>query len=167
MNLASSIEVRAQAHKFLESHPVGTLSTISILDIPEVSTIYFFTDSDFTLYFLTKILTRKMRNLSIRPVGTIVSFDESELTSVEITGKVDVVHDTITRARIIDTFHRVITERKMHYWIPPIAQLEAGAYALCKLTPTMVHYRKFTLEKEPSSPPTQISFNPSTNTIHS
>lgn len=148
------------AWNHLQEHPLGTLATINKMGLPELATVYLFVENDFTCYFVTKTSTRKFQNLLMHADASILSYDENELTSVELAGKVEVITDASTIIPIIEKFQHVVSDRKAGYWIPPISQLDAGQYAVCKLVPTAVQVHIFA--KKPNDPllPKQLSFNP-------
>lgn len=148
------------AWNFLESHPLGTLATLGSDGQIQMAAIYFFPEKDFSCYFVTKEATRKFINAQERKVATLLSFDEDELLSVEIAGEVTLVSDTISIAAHIEKFQNLASIRKAGYWIPPIAQINAGAYVVCKLTPNMVVLNNFSEDATDKALPKQLSFDP-------
>ncbi len=132
------------ALNFLEDNPLGTLATIRPDGRADLAVIYFYVKKDFSCCFVTKVLTRKYKNILTAPHATLLVHNEKELTSVEITGSVEVMRDTIAIAQAIEEFNRVVASRRVEeYWAPPISQMSAGQYAVCKLVPDTVRSCRF------------------------
>jgi general stress protein 26 len=154
----SSLE-KIDAWNFLQDHPIGTLASINTDGSPDLSAVYFFTKSDFSCYFVTKVETRKYQNFLKNPKATLLSFFEEERISVEVQGNVETVHDVVKVAQIIEQFQNLVASRSAEYWIPPIAQISAGEYVVCMLVPTLVHFNDF--GKDPvGTAPQQLTFYP-------
>lgn len=142
---------------FLREFPLGTLATINVSGVPEVVVVYLLVEQDLSIFFVTKALTRKFKNIVRNPAVAILVYDERTLTSVEITGKVHVVEDTIEFARVIDKFHNVVSKRKGSTWLPPIAQIGAGDYVACMLRPRHITHRVFTNDTAHPKKPLKIT----------
>src|SRR5665213_1105517 len=68
---------KEDAIAFLKSHRVGVLSTLAEDGRPRARTIYFASDTDFNIYFLTFSNTRKAEDLSKHPQAAFtVSVEE-------------------------------------------------------------------------------------------
>lgn len=150
---------KADALIFLESHPLGVLATVGAENTPELSSLYFFCKGDFDLYFVTKTGTRKYRNFLAKQAATLLSYDEEELTSVEVCGEVETVTDLVKAVQIIEMFQGLVLLRKAGYWVPPIAQLEKGDYVVCRLVPNTVRFNKFS-SPETKEAPELLVFHP-------
>lgn len=151
---------RNDALNFLQGNPLGALATLNREGLPDVSAIYFFTEKDFTCYFVTKSDTRKYQNCLKNPNVTLLSFSEKDLISVEINGTVETVVDTLEVARSVERFQDRVSTRKAGYWIPPISQLKAGSYVVCKLIPTVIRFNNFAANIQDPSVPVQVIFKP-------
>lgn len=131
------------AWKFLQDNAAGTLASLNMSGAIELATIYFFAKSDFTCYFVTKVDTRKYKNFLLNPTVTLLSFNEEQRISAEVQGTVETVTDLMKVSQIIEMFQDLVTSKNAEYWIPPIAQISAGEYVVCKLIPTVVHLNDF------------------------
>jgi uncharacterized pyridoxamine 5'-phosphate oxidase family protein len=134
---------RTGALHFLKDHPIGVLATLGAENVPELSTIYFFIQSDFLCYFVTKTETRKYHNFLAKQKATLLAYDEEKLATVEMSGEVETVTDIVKATEIIESFQDLVLSRKVGYWVPPIAQLERGNYAVCRLVPATVRFHQF------------------------
>ncbi len=128
---------------FLTSHPLGTLGTLNKKGDLELMAVYLLVNPDLSCHIVTKANTRKCKNILSRPTGTILCYAEDELTSVELSGKLELVLDTIEIVKVLERFQGMAEKRRVGYWVPPIAQLKAGSYAIITLTPAKVLYRRY------------------------
>lgn len=141
---------------FLRSHPVGTLGTQSKTGELELSAVYFMINPDLSCYIVTKANTRKCKNILTKPVGTLLCYAEDELVSVEVSGNLEVVLDTIEVVKVLERFQTMVEERGAEYWVPPIAQLRAGSYAIVTLKPSRVLYRHYADSKRGQEKMTEV-----------
>jgi hypothetical protein len=144
---------------FLQDHPIGVLATIGANNIPELSTIYFFIQSDFLCYFVTKTETRKYHNFLAKQTASLLAYDEEKLATAEMVGEVETVTDLVKAAQIIESFQELVLSRKVGYWVPPIAQIERGDYAVCRLVPSNIRFHQFA-GPESDDKPMLFVFNP-------
>ena len=146
-------EKRNEALNFLEEHTLGTLATINSRGIPNLATVFFFVDKDFSCYFITKENTRKLENIQEREVSTLLCSSEDDLTSIELMGATEILTDTLSIVKIIERFQELVLNRKAGYWVPPISQLNAGQYVVCKFIPNsarmVVYSNEHTHNQEP------------------
>lgn len=124
---------------------------------PVATAIYFVAETDFKIYFVTKARTRKLQNVLQHSKASLLTFDEDELISTEIMGKVEVVEDTLECAKAMEKFQSLVENRRKGF-VPPIAQIEAGKYVACKISPNEVCFRKFAKSKMQA--PVEVVFNP-------
>ena len=139
---------KTDALHFVQEHQVGVLATVSNDAVPELSTIYFFTQNDFITHFVTKTQTRKYHNFLAKRVATLLVYDEEELASAELSGEVETVTDIPKAVEVIEAFQELVLARGSGYWVPPIAQLEMGHYAVCKLVPRSVRFQTLKIFSE-------------------
>jgi hypothetical protein len=105
--------------------------------------VYFTIDKDFSCYFVTKEATRKFQNIHERTVASLLCGREDDLTTVELTGNAEVVMDTAQIVSIVERFQDVAMSRKSGYWVPPVSQLNAGYYVVCKFVPHTVQMNTY------------------------
>jgi len=154
---------RQVAWNFLNANQLGTLATINSDGAPDLSAIYFFIDHNFACYFVTKTETRKYKNTQANPQASLLVYNEEDLLSFEIKGRVEVVKDKFLITNSIKNFQTLALTRKVGYWIPPISQLEAGQYAVCCLMPEIVNVNNYTKDPASSALPNQLSFSPNSD----
>ncbi len=128
---------------FLRRHPLGTFATVEGTGVAELSSVYVHVDEDLMLYFITKTKTRKIKNILLNNNASFFVSDEESFTTVELTGKVAIIHDTLEFAKIYDSFHSLFESRPGPQWLPPIVQISAGKCVACIFTPTVIRHRVF------------------------
>jgi pyridoxine/pyridoxamine 5'-phosphate oxidase len=148
---------------FLNANQLGTLATVNSKGAPDLSAIYFFVDENFSCFFVTKTETRKYINTQTNHNASLLIYNEVDLLSIEIKGVVEIVTEAGQVASAIQKFQALALTRKVGYWIPPISQLDAGQYAVCRLTPEVVNVNNYTKDLNNPELPSQLSFNPNTH----
>lgn len=138
----SSPETVERAYRFLESHPAGVISTVQPDGMPHAVVVYFTINKEFEMFFVTKVETRKYRNIRSNPNAVIVSFDNFSQTTVQVTGVVSEEKDDKLRRALLSTLDR-LTEAGTYSRTPPITKLEAGEYIVLKLKPEMIRMAIF------------------------
>lgn len=123
---------QTKAYKFLLSHELGVISTVS--DEGELSSavIYYFSDDDFNIYFVTKSNTQKYRNIAANGKIALTIYDEPKRFTLQARGTASEVKEQDTQSRIMNHLAKVRGDSE-HAWFPPVALLEGGDYALLKV----------------------------------
>lgn len=129
-------------YDFLIGNPTGVLATITAENKPHATTIYFFTDEALQIYFMTKSLTLKSKNLRQNPSAAIVSFDEISQTSVQITGSATEVTEPDLRRRVLMKLDE-LPLMTVYASSAPITKLDAGDYVVYALSPTVIRMAIF------------------------
>lgn len=113
---------------YIEQHPLATLSTVNDDGTPHGAVVYICALSNQTVCFITKNLTQKYINVTERPTVSLTIGDDKDSSSLQLTGQASVVNN----AELIDTILKEITHvhARMAEWLPPIAKLRAGNYAV-------------------------------------
>jgi hypothetical protein len=81
---------------------------------------------------------------------------EAELTSVEVPGQVVAVTDPGEVSDIIKKFQERVGSVLDEYWVPPIAQIEAGQYVVCRVVPDGFLYKNFARGQLPDGKPQEF-----------
>jgi len=123
--------------RFLESRYSGVLATADGAGIPHAAVVYFLLEDDFSLLFGTKTETQKFKNIQENNQASFVIYDEAEQTTVQITGRVEVVDDTEVRRKVVNNMFVASAERSQRE-IPPAEKLIAGDYAAVRLVPMVI-----------------------------
>jgi len=120
-------EARAKIIQYIEHNPMAVLSTINDDGTPHSAVVYICVVGE-AVCFITKNQTRKYQNILERPYVSITIGNDKESSTLQLSGKAYVLQD----AKLLDmamkkmsAVHAVMAE-----WLPPIAKLRAGSYAV-------------------------------------
>ena len=149
---------RREALDFLRENPVGTIATINKDSQPQLAVVYFVVTPNLNCYVVTKKKTRKFKNIQGNDSGTILSFNEEELTCAELSGELEEVQDSVTKVRVIERFQTVVDNRPTTNRKAPLAQIKAGQDTVIRLKTKQVRFRKFTQNGSESTAPTEHVF---------
>ncbi len=132
---------KTEARAFLASHKTGVLSTISKDQRPRGRLVYFASDDEFTIYFMTLATTRKMEDLTSYPLAAFTVSDESTFQTLQMEGTVVDITNSPTDDTIIESlFHRLQVEAG-HY--PPLAHLDRGDVKFFRIDPEWIRWGDF------------------------
>jgi general stress protein 26 len=135
-------QTRADALSFLTSNSIGALATISSENNPRVRLVYYATDSDFSIYFLSLENTRKTSDIrSNEKAAFVVSSPDSHHT-LQIEGVFEEMTDTAT-------FGPVIANLTSHLFpkgedSAPLTHLDTAKPVFFKLAPRWIRWGDFT-----------------------
>lgn len=125
-------EDHTQLADLLNKHNIGILATSDNQSTPHAATIYFFTDPDFNIYFMTREGTTKQKNLDQNPKAALAIFEAATQKTVQISGTVTKIEDPNLRDGINSKVH-AITHDTSYKESPPFTKLSSGnnvAYCL-------------------------------------
>lgn len=138
-------EMKEIVYHFLQQHPLTTLCTVSSEHHPRASSVYLFTDKDFTFYFLTKAKTVKYHHISDNPHIALAITDEQSYQTVQVEGIASEVTDQTERQQTLQQLADVAVQH--HEWQPPVMQLDAEHYVVMKIKPTWLRWGDFRQRK--------------------
>lgn len=113
---------------YIEQNPLATLGTVNDDGTPHGAVVYICALSNQTVCFITKNLTQKYINVTERPAVSLTIGNDKDSSTLQITGQASVVDN----AELMDTILKKITQvhARMAEWLPPLAKLRAGNYAI-------------------------------------
>jgi nitroimidazol reductase NimA-like FMN-containing flavoprotein (pyridoxamine 5'-phosphate oxidase superfamily) len=133
-----ALNIDPEITSFLKRNHVAVLATSNKeTGTPHAATIFYATDSQTNLYFLTKEDTAKSKNLTTNPRAAIVVYEAEMLRTAQISGSVSKVDDPAMMEkalRIMAKFSKQTAQTDQ----PPISKLDAGEYILYRLTPQSI-----------------------------
>jgi general stress protein 26 len=115
--------------EYIDENPVSTLGTINLDGSPHGAVVYVCTDDHRRIvYFLTKIETRKYKNLVARNHVSLTIVNPAQNSTLQADGRAFVTRDPA----VIDMVTKKITRghASANEWLPPVAKIRAGAYAI-------------------------------------
>jgi general stress protein 26 len=119
---------------YINDNPVGVLGTVNADGTPHGAVVYICPDDEDneTIYFLTKVGTRKYQNLLECKTVSITIANSNENSTLQAGGEASPVNDS----KVIDMVMKKITRAHAGAvdWLPPVAKLRAGAYSIVAVT---------------------------------
>ena len=120
--------------EFIKVHPLGVLGTVSVTGEPFGAAVYFGTDDELNLYFITKSETQKNKNIVENTLVSMTFADEASEQTVEAGGEVSVIMNNEQRHEAIAALSQV--KHASNDWLPPLPKIDAGYYIVYKVTPS-------------------------------
>jgi uncharacterized pyridoxamine 5'-phosphate oxidase family protein len=128
--------------EFLQANHVGVLSTVGESQQPLGSAVYFVTDEEFNIYFVTRVETQKYKNIEQNAKVALTVVEATQQTTVQLSGNVAKLpaHDY---ADIVFDKLAALKPAKDADWAPPIEKVHKGDYIALKITPTHLQYANY------------------------
>lgn len=143
---------KEKVYELLKKHEIAILSTVSSDNTPSAAAIYFISDKDLNLYFITKSDTEKSQNIELNNnQAAITIIDPKMLIEVQTKGT---VHEIDDPQYLIKLAEENAKERAGFHWPPPLSKLESeGFHVVYKFTPSWLRVADFSEEGGGSSKP--------------
>lgn len=152
--MISKEQARKDALHFLIENSTAVVATATG-DQPSASTVYYFADKDFNIFFITKVNTSKYLNISGNAKVAVVVGTGPEHISVQASGLAEFVFDE-KRAEIIDEFVQLRTREFVKDW--PIKDMDIfkdRSAVVFKVTPDRLTFLNLDSKKYPDSVSTE------------
>lgn len=137
--------IQSTAHKFLSTHRTATLATVNVKRIPDAATVFYIVDKDMTIYFMTRIESRKFHNLSKHTIVSMVITDEETMETVQLNGVAERIENLEEESEALMKLWTA--DYKNHNWPGPAVKLfESGhsvQLAVIKVVPQEMTYAVF------------------------
>ena len=101
-------KLTSEVFDFIAQNRAAAFATSSKQNIPHVATVFCVADDDLTIYFATRVESRKFRNLSAQPVVSMAFTNEKLMETVELTGTAKRVESLPEEQEIL---YRLVTLR--------------------------------------------------------
>jgi uncharacterized pyridoxamine 5'-phosphate oxidase family protein len=134
---------REEVLRFLRSHHMGVLSTVSQDGKPWGAAIYFLVDDELTFYFVTRAETYKYKNLEDNPYVALTIADEPGQTTVQLAGKVTPLPFEHYQEIVFREMPKQIKPEGDETWEFPIDKLKAGDFMPMVLTPDKLQFADY------------------------
>lgn len=135
-----------EAFNFLRNHQLAVLSTVDRNNQVDGATVYYTLDKQGLVYVTTKSDTHKAHNMLGDKRVALTVYDESLLTTVQIQGNAFIeANQTMKRA----VFERIMSPKtyKSGNRLPPVADLDKGAFIIFRIEPTNARYTDFSVTR--------------------
>jgi len=114
---------------YINHNPLAVIGTLDEDGTPYGAVVYVCTDSHRPIiYFTTKDGTRKYKNLIARPTVSVTIVNPNESSTLQAKGQATQVRDPAVLDMITAKTTRAFASATE--WLPPIAKLRAGGYAM-------------------------------------
>lgn len=138
-------EVSQNLHiaEFLRRNHICVLATADKRTAePHAATVYYATDSQLNIYFLTKAKTIKSHNLDTNPWAAIAVYEADTQRTAQISGMVNRVADEDMMKRALPLMSK-FSKQTAGTAQTPISKLEAGEYVLYRLVPQSIRLGEY------------------------
>jgi general stress protein 26 len=130
------------AKAFLAEHTIATLSTADQSGKAHGAVVYYLTDNDQEIYFVSKNSTTKVNNIQQNPQVAFTIFDAPSIQTLQISGRAAQETD---QQRIDYFFENLV---KPHPYsgsmlMPPVTAIKEGEYVVMRISPTEVHFSDY------------------------
>lgn len=132
---ASARDLAQEAHNFLMTHEVATLSTVDENGQPHGAAVYYVADKNNLLYIVTKDQTAKARNIDRYPFVAVTITDQNRMQTMQIKGVAHVETDPPITKHIYETILRPRFQNGRAQ-LAPILHIPAGNYEVIVIEPT-------------------------------
>ncbi len=142
--------VQSTAHKFLSAHRSATLATVNEKKKPDAATVFYIVDEDLTIYFMTRIESRKFHNLEKQTIVSMVITDEVTMETIQLTGAAERIENSKEESEALTKLWTA--DYKNPNWPGPAVKLfESGhsvQLAVVKVVPQEMTYAVFKRQDE-------------------
>jgi nitroimidazol reductase NimA-like FMN-containing flavoprotein (pyridoxamine 5'-phosphate oxidase superfamily) len=141
----TSKALRTEARSFIYANRAGSLATVDKKGTPHVAVVYCLAEPDLSIYFITRVESRKYENLKKNSTVSMSFSNEDLMVTVQLTGKAETIDDLKESQ---DIMYKLMSMRfKEHNPSnPPLQLFERGAaseLAVVKVTPSEMIYANF------------------------
>lgn len=127
---------------YIDNNPIAILGTTSPNHSPYGAVVYACADPNSPIvYFITKQATAKYQNLRERNQVSLTIVNPYENSTLQASGIAFDITDALTIDMVMERITREHASAKE--WLPPIAKLRAGAYAIVGIELTQARLAQF------------------------
>jgi general stress protein 26 len=144
--------MKQTAVEFIGKHSCAVLATKGAERQIDLAYVCVVVEPDMTLYFMSKIETRKMENISRDSEVVMMFSDVDALQQIELRGSAEVLSHTDSIVGIFPRLQDVIKARRFEQWLPPVAQTPGEGYAVVRVVPDSLTYRDYKREDKDAGP---------------
>lgn len=141
IDMPEKLNTKENVYKFLQSHVVGVLSTVSPDGVPYGSPIYYIVDEELNFFFVTKSGTKKSENMQENEKVALTIVAPSLPITIQVRGNAVETNDVAMYTKMAEMNAE---EKGGFHWPPPIHKLHhSGDLLMYKLTPTWLRVGDF------------------------
>ncbi|MDE1919327.1 MAG: pyridoxamine 5'-phosphate oxidase family protein [Patescibacteria group bacterium] len=129
------------ALSFLHAHRTGVIASVTKDGKPHAATIYYYAADDFSIYFITKVNTKKYQLYKDNSQVAFVASDEQVPQTVQVEGTVEEVPYENQDMKTIANLTEIMAGNST--FTAPLTKLDAAKVVLMKITPTWLRFADF------------------------
>lgn len=128
--------------QFLQTHKGGVISTLSSENLLDSSFVYFVSNPDGEIYFITSKDTQKFKNIKVNNAVSFVATDTESQITIQARGKARSLTDPEEAKRVYDLLTSIL-RLKLDNWPPPFAKMENARLVIVKVTFDWIRWGDF------------------------
>jgi len=133
------------ARDFLNNNHAAALATADSAGMPHVSIVYCVASEELTVYFSTRVQSRKFEDVAVRPEVSMAFYDETRLQTVQLSGTARRLENFDKEQEIMGRLMRLRFNKKD--WETPVMKLfdrgTANEIAIMEVTPEEMTFADF------------------------
>lgn len=128
--------------EFLKSHQTAVFSTVDRDGNVAGAVVYYFVDENNQIYILTKAETHKTHNVLANHRIALTIYSSRKLQTLQIQGQAEIESDVTKKQKVYSELSKVkVINGSQH--LPPVANLDAGAFIVIRIKPLNSTFRDF------------------------
>ena len=131
-----SVSFAQDAQHFLWSHEVAVLSTVDANGTLHGSAVYYASDKNDHIFFVSKEKTKKIQNIHANPQVALTMYDTQTMQTLQVSGVAQVETEPEMKKLIQDRVLRPRFRPGGKTELPPILYIPAGDYVVVSVKPT-------------------------------
>lgn len=135
----------AEALTSLNQH-VGVISTVSEDKRPESAVVYFTFDKDLNVFFLTRMGSRKYKNISRDADVAFVTHSGYPIQTFQLKGKASDITDPKEQEKVFTELFTLAKQQS--FGEPPIEQMMNSELAVMKIIPTWARFGNYDVSED-------------------
>lgn len=128
---------------------LGVVSTVGEDGSPESAVVYFYSDKELNIYFMTQTDNRKYKDIMRNPNVAFTVFSEEPPRTLQIKGRAEPIADQKEREECLNHLKSLATKVNP---LPPISQIKElhnkSDVAVVKITPSWTRLGDFDIYRE-------------------
>ena len=127
------------------NQPLGVISTNNKDGNPQSASVYYISDENLNIFFVTRSESRKYKNIQNNPHVSFTVTSEHPPKTIQLEGTAAEVVDAIEQTNYFDKLVAKATESN---FMPPVSQMVTGEMVFMKITTTWARCGNFEVMKE-------------------
>ena len=121
------------------------MATVATEEKPDAATVFYVVDEDLTIYFMTRVESRKFLNLEKQPMVSMVITDEKTMETIQLTGTAERIQNLNDESGALTKLWTV--DYRNPNWPGPAVKLYESGHsvqlAVVKVVPQEMTYALF------------------------